>query len=56
MKKTKNLCVNVLVNILSSATYFRCIRLGRDQMNTQLLILHCIPISTPPSMECNSAM
>ena len=25
-------------------------------MNALLLILHCIPISIPPSTECNSAM
>ena len=32
------------------------IRSNGDQMNTLLLILHCSPINTPPSMECNSAM
>ena len=47
--------VLILSNLLSSATYFRCLRSNGDQMNTQLLILHWIPISTPPSMECNSA-
>ena len=32
------------------------LRSNRDQMNALLLILHWIPISTPPSMECNSAL
>ena len=39
----------ILILILS-------IRSNGDQMNTQLLILHWIPISTPPYMDCNSAM
>ena len=32
------------------------IRSNGDQMNVLLLILHWIPISTLPSMECNSAL
>ena len=32
------------------------IKQNGDQMNARLLILHQIPISTPPSMECNCAL
>ena len=32
------------------------IRSNGDHMNTRLLILHWIPISIPPSMECNFAV
>ena len=45
--------VLILSNLMSSATYFRCIRSNGD---TQLLILHWIPISTPHSMDRNSAL
>ena len=55
-KRSNRIYVLVLSDLMSNATYFRCIRSKRDQMNTQLLILHGIPIITPPSMECNSAM
>ena len=44
MKETKELYLNPLNKI------------KWDQMNALLLILHLIPISTPPSMECNSAL
>ena len=56
VKKTKDVCVNPLkiwFNLMYSATYFRSYG---DQMKTQLLILYWIPISTPPSMDRNSAM
>ena len=45
-----------LLNLMSSATYFRCIGSNGDQMNTPLLILHWIPISNPPSVDYNSAL
>ena len=49
----KNICLwkrqRTFILILS-------IRSNGDHMNTQLLILHWIPIITPPSMECNCAL
>ena len=54
--RRQRIYVLILSNLLSSATYFRCIRSNGDLVNPQLLILHWIPISTPPPMECNSAV